>query len=130
MTLARETAQLAIFDFSTMESFPVALPLALNKGEPEHEHGHRHDQRWASASYRVRLARRNVLRAAFARVIGRDRLDRVRDEISRELWQLDVGEVRRELLALDKYVRTAGARPAQAGWSRLWDDSPVTVYHT
>lgn len=57
-------------------------------------------------------------------------LDRVRDEISRELWQLDVGEVRRELLALDKYVRTAGARPAQAGWSRLWDDSPVSVDHT
>lgn len=57
-------------------------------------------------------------------------LDRVRDEISRELWQLDVGEVRRELLALDKYVRTAGARPAQSGWSRLWDDSPVTVNHT
>ncbi|GAA3432322.1 hypothetical protein [Kutzneria kofuensis] len=57
-------------------------------------------------------------------------LDRVRDEISRELWQLDVGEVRRELLALDKYVRTAAARPAQSGWSRLWDDSPVTVNHT
>lgn len=57
-------------------------------------------------------------------------LDRVRDEISRELWQLDVGKVRRELLALDKYVRTAGARSAQAGWSRWWDDSPVTVDHT
>jgi hypothetical protein len=57
-------------------------------------------------------------------------LDRVRDEISRELWKLDVGEVRRELLALDKYVRTAGARLAQAGWSRLWDDSPVSVNHT
>ena len=57
-------------------------------------------------------------------------LDHVRHEISRELWQLDVGEVRRELLALDKYVRTAGARPAQAGWSRLWDDSPVSVDHT
>lgn len=57
-------------------------------------------------------------------------LDRVRDEISRELWQLDVGEVRRELLALDKYVRTAGARPVQTGWSRLWDDSPVSVDHT
>lgn len=57
-------------------------------------------------------------------------LDRVRDEISRELWRLDVGEVRRELLALDKYVRTAGMRPVQAGWSRLWDDSPVSVDHT
>jgi len=57
-------------------------------------------------------------------------LDRTRDEISRELWQLDVGEVRRELLALDKYVRTASARPVQSGWSRLWDDSPVTVNHT
>jgi hypothetical protein len=57
-------------------------------------------------------------------------LDRVRNEISHELWQLDVGEVRRELLALDKYVRTAGTRPAQSGWSRLWDDSPVTVNHT
>lgn len=57
-------------------------------------------------------------------------LDRVRDEISRELWKLDAGEVRRELLALDKYVRTAGERPAQAGWSRLWGDSPVTVNQT
>lgn len=57
-------------------------------------------------------------------------LDRVRDEISRELWQLDVGEVRRELLALDKYARTTGARPPQAGWSHLWDDSPVNVVHT
>lgn len=57
-------------------------------------------------------------------------LDRVRDEISRELWQLDVGEVRRELLALDKYVRTVGTRVAQAGWFRLWDDSSVSVDHT
>lgn len=57
-------------------------------------------------------------------------LDRVRNEISRELRKLDVGKVRRELLALDKYARTAGARPAQSGWSRLWDDSPVTVNHT
>ena len=56
--------------------------------------------------------------------------ERVRDEISRELQQLDVGEVRRELLALDKYVRTAGVRPAQAGWSHVWDDSPVTIHHT
>jgi hypothetical protein len=38
-------------------------------------------------------------------------LDRVRDEISRELGQLDAGEVRRELLALDKYVGTAGGVP-------------------
>jgi hypothetical protein len=38
--------------------------------------------------------------------------------------------VRRELLALDKYVRTAGGRPAQAGWFRVWNDSPVTVDHT
>lgn len=57
-------------------------------------------------------------------------LDRVRDEISRELWQLDVAEVRRELLALDKYVRTAGERPTQTGWSRLWDNSPVSIDHT
>ena len=57
-------------------------------------------------------------------------LGRVRDEISRELWQLDVGAARRELLALDKYVRIAGQRPARDGWSRLWDDSPVTVDHT
>jgi hypothetical protein len=28
MTLARETAQLAIFDFSAMESIPVAVPVA------------------------------------------------------------------------------------------------------
>jgi hypothetical protein len=61
---------------------------------------------------------------------GAIELDRVRDEISRELWKLDVGKVRRELLALDKCVRTAGARPTQAGWFRLWDDSPVTVDHT
>ncbi|TCO49652.1 hypothetical protein EV192_11417 [Actinocrispum wychmicini] len=57
-------------------------------------------------------------------------LDRVRDEISRELWRLDVGQVRRELLALDKYVRTAGERTAVAEWFRLWDDSPVSVNHT
>jgi hypothetical protein len=57
-------------------------------------------------------------------------LGRVRDEISRELRQLDVGEVRRELLALDKYVRTAGERPTQTGWSRLWDSSPVSIDHT
>jgi hypothetical protein len=57
-------------------------------------------------------------------------VERVRGEISRELRQLDVGEVRRELLALDKYVRTAGTRPAQAGWFRLWDNSPVSVDHT
>ena len=61
---------------------------------------------------------------------GAIELDRVRDEISRELWKLDVGKVRRELLALDKYVRTTGARPTQAGWFRLWDDSTVTVDHT
>lgn len=57
-------------------------------------------------------------------------LDRARDEISRELLKLDVGEVRRELLALDKYVRTAGERTAVAEWFRLWDDSPVSVNHT
>lgn len=57
-------------------------------------------------------------------------LDRVRDEISRELWSLNAREVRRELLALDKYVRTAGEHPAQTGWPRLWDDSPVSVDHT
>jgi hypothetical protein len=61
---------------------------------------------------------------------GATDLDRVRDEISRELGKLDVGEVRRELLALDKYVRTTDERPAQTGWSRLWDDSPVSVDHT
>jgi hypothetical protein len=57
-------------------------------------------------------------------------LDRARDEISRELRQLDVGETRRELLALDKYVRTVDERPAQAGWFRLWDDSSVSLDHT
>lgn len=57
-------------------------------------------------------------------------LGRVRDEISRELLKLDVGKVRRELLALDKYVRTAGERTAVAEWFRLWDDSPVSVNHT
>ena len=57
-------------------------------------------------------------------------LDRARDEISRELLKLEVGEVRRELLALDKYVRMAGERTAVAEWFRLWDDSPVSVNHT
>ncbi|SMD23928.1 hypothetical protein [Lentzea albidocapillata] len=57
-------------------------------------------------------------------------LDRVRDEISRELQNLDVGEIWRELLALDKYVRTVGERTAVAEWFRLWDDSPVSVNHT
>jgi DNA-binding PadR family transcriptional regulator len=57
-------------------------------------------------------------------------LDRARDEITRELLKLEVGEVRRELLALDKYVRTAGERTAVAEWFRLWDDSPVSVNHT
>jgi hypothetical protein len=57
-------------------------------------------------------------------------LDRARDEISRELLSLEVGEVRRELLALDKYVRTVGVRTAITGWFRLWDDSPVSVNHT
>jgi hypothetical protein len=38
--------------------------------------------------------------------------------------------VRRELLALDKYVRTAGERPTQTGWSCLWDNSPVGIDHT
>ncbi|SDM98584.1 hypothetical protein SAMN04488074_1312 [Lentzea albidocapillata subsp. violacea] len=57
-------------------------------------------------------------------------LDRARDEISCELQSLDAGEIRRELLALDKYVRTAGERTAVAEWFRLWDDSPVSVNHT
>jgi hypothetical protein len=57
-------------------------------------------------------------------------VERVRGEISLELRQMDVGEARRELLALVKYVRTAGARPTQTGWSRLWDGSPVSVNHT
>jgi hypothetical protein len=57
-------------------------------------------------------------------------LDHARDEISRELQSLDVGEVRRELLALDKYVRMAGERTAVAEWFRLWDDSPVSVNYT
>lgn len=57
-------------------------------------------------------------------------LDHARDEISRELQSLDVGEVRRELLALDKYIRTAGERTAVAEWFRLWDDSPVSVNYT
>ncbi|MDX8143291.1 hypothetical protein SK854_14275 [Lentzea sp. BCCO 10_0061] len=57
-------------------------------------------------------------------------LDRARDEISRELQNLDVGEIRRELLALDKYVRTAGERTAVAEWFRFWDESPVSVNHT
>lgn len=42
-------------------------------------------------------------------------LDRVRDEISRELMKLQVGEARRELLALDKYVRTTGETYRRSG---------------
>lgn len=57
-------------------------------------------------------------------------LDRVRDEISRELMKLDVGEARRELLALDKYTQKTGERAAVAEWFRLWDDSPVSLKHT
>jgi hypothetical protein len=56
-------------------------------------------------------------------------LERLRNEISRDLQQLDVGIERRELLALDKYVRNAGRRPEVPGWSRLWDDSAVELNH-
>jgi hypothetical protein len=50
-----------------------------------------------------------------------------RDEISDELQQLDVGRVRRDLLALDKYVRRNGARGPQSGWPTLWDDTETTI---
>lgn len=48
-------------------------------------------------------------------------------EIRCELLNLDDETLRRELLALGKYVRSAGCRPKQGGWCRLWDDTPVNV---
>ena len=51
----------------------------------------------------------------------------LRNDISRELQNLETGIERRELLALDKYVRTVGERGAVAGWVKLWDDTPVSL---
>ena len=56
-----------------------------------------------------------------------DDLDRLRNEISRDLQTLDVGAERRELLALDKYVRNAGQRERVPGWSGLWDETTVEL---
>lgn len=50
-------------------------------------------------------------------------LEMLRREITAELVTLPVGIERRELLALDKYVRTVGNRGAMPGWSDLWDDT-------
>jgi hypothetical protein len=53
--------------------------------------------------------------------------DAVRNEISRDIVTLEVGVARRDLLALDTYVRHAGERGRQEGWARLWDETPVRV---
>ena len=47
-------------------------------------------------------------------------------EISREVQALAVGEVRRDLLALYKYVLHRQDTAPVAGWHRLWDETPVT----
>ena len=57
----------------------------------------------------------------------------LRDDIARELQALDVGEVRRDLLALDRWVertfpRADNRHPAASTWSKIdFDYSPVTV---
>lgn len=61
---------------------------------------------------------------------GAVELDRLRNEISQELWKLELGPDRRELLALDKYVRTVGERIALPGWPDLWDETPVILDQT
>jgi hypothetical protein len=54
-------------------------------------------------------------------------LEALRREITAELVTLPVGIERRELLALDKYVRTAGNRPSMPGWSKLWDNTKTRL---
>jgi len=54
-------------------------------------------------------------------------LETLRNEISQEVQTLPIGIERRELLALDKYVRTAGNRPVMPDWSKLWDETPVRL---
>ena len=57
--------------------------------------------------------------------------DRLRSEIAREVQSLEVGEVRRDLLALDKYVLRRGTNTvAVPGWHQLWDDTRVTLDQT
>lgn len=51
----------------------------------------------------------------------------LRREITANLVTLSVGIDRRELLALDKYVRTTGDRPPVQNWSLLWDETPVRL---
>jgi hypothetical protein len=49
-------------------------------------------------------------------------------EITSNLITLDVGKVRRPLLALYKYVKRNGYRPPMPGWHLLWDDrTPVDI---
>lgn len=54
-------------------------------------------------------------------------VDDVQREISRDLETLDIGRVRRPLLALDIYVREHGQRGPVSGWSDLWDDTEPTI---
>ncbi len=48
-------------------------------------------------------------------------------EIRCELLNIEDETLRRELLALAKYVRSAGCRPRQERWCRIWDDAPVNI---
>ena len=58
-------------------------------------------------------------------------LDGVRCEIAYEVQRLDVGKVRRDLLALDKYVlrraEQLGRIGPVPGWHQLWDETPVDL---
>ncbi|GAA5021774.1 hypothetical protein [Actinopolymorpha pittospori] len=56
--------------------------------------------------------------------------DRLRTEISREVQALEHGCPRRDLLALDKYVRHRGDTSTVPGWHRLWDETPVRLDQT
>jgi len=58
--------------------------------------------------------------------------ERLLAEIAREVQALDVGVERRDLLALDKYVRAriaAGDMARRPHGPAEWDHSPVTVNH-
>jgi hypothetical protein len=51
-------------------------------------------------------------------------------EIRCELLNLDDETLRRDLLALSKYVRSVGGRPAQEGWCSVWDGALVNIENT
>ena len=56
--------------------------------------------------------------------------DRVRAEIAAAVQALDVGEVRRDLLALDKYVTQRADTGPVPGWHELWDPTPASLDQT